>query len=379
MRKVTDNAEMNQIINNLDIVINTNEILKFVPFGDIISYIDEEAAVAVNNIIKLKWHGSVDKLNGVQRYGAGNGREVYLQRANDMRAVTIIDYNDNGTLKCITTHVTPEMVALNGELIDIDVSDLDNHYIDNATVKGFKLLNISTNETVIVYRSITDRITSFAKEYGYSLSDIVVTHGGACVLAGLRQSTNDIDVSVTRAIWVDQIRKNATPICLGDGVWKIECNYGIDLHISKDHVKYPNVVTDDGIVYRSIRQTLYDYEKLNRTKDSNIISILKTQCKIKPTDSNWTVIKSERVEGAKLSVVLEIVSALGIEIGHKELQVTELAILIVKDFAGNVILGIDTIDRHIQLNTNSALVGSVAIPYKQLQSMSELFEKLDRV
>lgn len=117
----------------------------------------------------------------------------------------------------------------------------------------------------------------FIAKHSYTPSDILVSHGGSMLLMGHRESTGDIDVSVSRDIWVDQIIKsNNTPVSLGERVWLLEVTSNIDIHIGVSKTKYKPLVHASGFLYNGREQTLLDYMALNRDKDQESIRLLRS-------------------------------------------------------------------------------------------------------
>lgn len=126
---------------------------------------------------------------------------------------------------------------------------------------------------------LTNTLTTFALENNYSLNELVVTHGGACLLMELTDSTNDIDLSVSHDVWVDHIKRGFKPVQLTNDVWMISATDCIDIHVGmEDPISYNNI-TSDGIVHHGLSQTLLDYLRLDRAKDKLIISKLRSERK----------------------------------------------------------------------------------------------------
>ena len=117
-------------------------------------------------------------------------------------------------------------------------------------------------------------VKAFAVKNNYPLEDIVVTHGGACLLMGHRETTNDIDVIVSQAIWESEHNKGLNPVSLGGHVFLISSTDVIDIHIGMSIPENTNRRSPEGIVYHGLQQTILDYEKLGRDKDLEIIKTL---------------------------------------------------------------------------------------------------------
>ena len=127
-------------------------------------------------------------------------------------------------------------------------------------------------ETDMNRQEFVQKLLAYASSNDYSMSDIVVTHGGACLMMGLRQETGDIDVMVAHDIWVDSIKQNMAPVDLTGGVWLISATPDIDIHVGMDEGVHPIVVSPEGVHYHGLEQTLLDYQKLNRPKDQTVIA-----------------------------------------------------------------------------------------------------------
>lgn len=117
-------------------------------------------------------------------------------------------------------------------------------------------------------------VKAFAVKNNYPLEDIVVTHGGACLLMGHRETTNDIDVIVSQAIWESEHNKGLNPVSLGGQVFLISSTDVIDIHIGMSIPENINRRSPEGIVYHGLQQTILDYAKLGRDKDLAVIKTL---------------------------------------------------------------------------------------------------------
>lgn len=120
------------------------------------------------------------------------------------------------------------------------------------------------------------KLTAFAIDNGYDLSDIVVSHGGSALLMGLRETTNDIDVAVSINVWNDFVAAGHPIAELGDGIQLIVATTDIDIHHGMPVPKRSNMVTEEGIHYHGMLQTLDDYVELGRDKDLVVIAQIKT-------------------------------------------------------------------------------------------------------
>lgn len=94
------------------------------------------------------------------------------------------------------------------------------------------------------------------------------------VLHGGRKTTGDIDLWVSRPIWVEEIRKGGTPRSIGNGVWGMVVTDNIDIYIGWDK---PNHLyqTTGNCIYADLDTLYKEYTKLNRDKDQLAIRSLK--------------------------------------------------------------------------------------------------------
>ena len=144
---------------------------------------------------------------------------------------------------------------------------------------------------------LTNTLITFANANNYNLNELVVTHGGACVLMGLLDSTNDIDLVVSHDVWVDHIKRGFIPVQLSDDVWMISTTENIDIHVGMEDTISRNNITPDGIIHHSLSQTLLDYLQLIRAKDKLIISKLRSERKRRCNFITQLVNKYKTVHG----------------------------------------------------------------------------------
>jgi hypothetical protein len=118
------------------------------------------------------------------------------------------------------------------------------------------------------------RLTKFIESNNYEMEDAVVSHGGAMVLLGLRDDTNDVDIYVTEAIWNDFLEDGFKPDVKKDGIESIQATKHVSIRINTRSNIYPDVITNR-VNHQSAEQTLHEYQLLNRDKDAE--SIVKLQ------------------------------------------------------------------------------------------------------
>ena len=132
-------------------------------------------------------------------------------------------------------------------------------------------------EIMLTKDMFASELNSFVLENGYNPCDILVSHGGAMLLHGLRRHTSDIDIHVSADIWVDQCIKMGTPpVSLGNGVWLLTVTDTIDIHVGAPEPSITPHVHACGFRYNCLLQTLFDYKRLNRSKDSFAIHTLES-------------------------------------------------------------------------------------------------------
>lgn len=122
-------------------------------------------------------------------------------------------------------------------------------------------------------------LTQWASVHGLTFDDFSVSHGGSMLLMGLIDSTMDIDLTVNQELFDrfdngDHRRVESA----FNGRYYLQVGKRVALHTSEiptlqlvqSLVKHPN-----GIWYRNEKQTLLDYQSLNRPQDKEKIKLLK--------------------------------------------------------------------------------------------------------
>lgn len=122
-------------------------------------------------------------------------------------------------------------------------------------------------------QELVSTLKEFAKLHNYPLKDMIISHGGACVLLGVRDHTNDIDIYVSREIWSDHISRRFKPIVKPDGIASIQATDKISIRLGVGFMSYTQLEYD-GITHQSARQTLLEYIILNRVKDRKSVNLL---------------------------------------------------------------------------------------------------------
>ena len=110
--------------------------------------------------------------------------------------------------------------------------------------------------------------------------DCHVSHGGAMLMHGLRESTQDIDLTVNKRVWDKFVELGfevkVLPDCgLVKGISLISVTEYIDIHLSD--VDYSGkLLLENNIYFRDLNTTLNDKILLGRKKDEKDIILLKS-------------------------------------------------------------------------------------------------------
>lgn len=136
------------------------------------------------------------------------------------------------------------------------------------------------------YCSLTNKVTEmnkqefvlnlkeWANKFNIDLKDVWVSHGGALLMHGLKETTEDIDLNGSKSMVNDFKAKGYESKRITEYVELI--SFGeIDLHNAVRPRN--NLVEIDGILVVSLEKTLKDYLKLNRPKDQKWIEVIKKE------------------------------------------------------------------------------------------------------
>ena len=110
--------------------------------------------------------------------------------------------------------------------------------------------------------------------------DCHVSHGGAMLMHGLRESTQDIDLTVNKRVWDKFVELGfevkVLPDCgLVKGISLISVTGNIDIHLSD--VDYSGkMIRENNIYFRDLNTTLNDKILLGRKKDEKDIILWKS-------------------------------------------------------------------------------------------------------
>lgn len=142
---------------------------------------------------------------------------------------------------------------------------------------------------------IVKHYNQFLKDNHIKAKDFIISAGGACVMHGIRNETNDMDMAVPEELFNKLLKsgKYKTHTFTGwfsDLRTSIEYNEYIDLHIGDIVVKKENqdIVFIDGVCCYSAETLLKQKIKMNRPKDQEDIIKLKEILKKRYNKPIWT-------------------------------------------------------------------------------------------
>ena len=108
-------------------------------------------------------------------------------------------------------------------------------------------------------QEFVETLKSWFEENSVNPSDTYVSHGGALLLIGLRDKTEDIDLTVTREVWEKFESTGLYPVVnLGGGTYLMSVTDVIDIHICNR--VYSRLVETRGIQHPTFEETLEDYQ-----------------------------------------------------------------------------------------------------------------------
>lgn len=126
-----------------------------------------------------------------------------------------------------------------------------------------------------------NNVLSLASKFGIKLEDMHVSHGGSMLLLGLKNSTDDIDLTVTAELYEMFYKQSSyedrTELSGGREIVGVELDNGsfIDVHEAEDSEAWADLVIDEsGVRYRSVLRTKHDYVSLGRKSDDVKIKLL---------------------------------------------------------------------------------------------------------
>ncbi len=162
-------------------------------------------------------------------------------------------------------------------------------------------------------------LQKFAEQCNIPLSELHVSHGGSLLMLGLKDHTNDIDVTVKEEVFefFDKALPASSKIPLVNNRHLITVSQDIDIHLAEDAAAWDNLEVDEsGIHYRGVDRTIYDYETLGRPTDKQKLDKL---MKLK-ADSNLAPIQV---------IPMKIIEALAAEAKVKNLSIDDYVLEII--------------------------------------------------
>ncbi len=124
-------------------------------------------------------------------------------------------------------------------------------------------------------------VLNFAEQFNVKLEDIHVSHGGSLLLLGLKESTGDVDLTVTEevynALYQSTSDENWVELKGGRILIGVELNDGsfVDVHEAEDPSAWDHLLIDpNGIRYRNAQRTKDDYINFGRKADDVKIKLL---------------------------------------------------------------------------------------------------------
>ena len=123
-------------------------------------------------------------------------------------------------------------------------------------------------------QEFVNTLNTWLEENQINSCDTYVSHGGMLLLVGLRSSTDDIDLTVTKEVWDKFEVTGLYPVVnIGNGTYLMSVTDVIDIRICER--RYSRLIETDGIQHPTLEETLEDYLVLNRPKDQETIKLLK--------------------------------------------------------------------------------------------------------
>lgn len=118
------------------------------------------------------------------------------------------------------------------------------------------------------------RYNKFISEHKLNPTDVHCSHGGTMLMLGLREETQDMDLTVSRNVWDYFLNKGYAPVIIGDNFYLISVNEYIDIHLTDVPVTDKEISVESGVRFRNAERTLKDKMTLNRPKDKKDIEKL---------------------------------------------------------------------------------------------------------
>lgn len=122
-------------------------------------------------------------------------------------------------------------------------------------------------------------LNDFYVKFNVNPKECHVSHGGSMLMLGLRELTDDIDLTVSDSIWKMLLGMGYTYKVIPTtnqypSIKIMQIDEYIDVHLDDRDLNGEDFLYEKNIYYRNAKITLVDKLKLNRTKDQNDISLL---------------------------------------------------------------------------------------------------------
>lgn len=121
-------------------------------------------------------------------------------------------------------------------------------------------------------------LKSWAELNNVDLNECHVSHGGSMLMLGLREETDDVDLTVSQNIWDRLIAEGyqSTRLPATGSYPEIQIIAVTDeINVHNDPITGFTLEVFDGIWYRDAQSTISDKMRLNRPKDQADIKTLK--------------------------------------------------------------------------------------------------------
>lgn len=123
-------------------------------------------------------------------------------------------------------------------------------------------------------------LAEFEEKFNLKPSDYHLTHGGALVLMGFKDTTNDADITIHDVDKFKEIAKQGGyKAQLQSGTWLVNVMDNVDIHNPLPD-KTVELIETCGILHTTVKQTLKDKLELGREKDQHWINLLSAQVRM---------------------------------------------------------------------------------------------------
>ena len=169
-------------------------------------------------------------------------------------------------------HIGMQIPCENG--FQIGVLSFPGTPIDDVTVR---LVPLTSEEVTKLYNSFVKAVEKNFSDENLR-SQIIIGAGGAMLMMGLRENTNDLDLSVPEKVF-NYFGKvfGITQPSDHSGIKIVSVAPQVDIHLSFNPTEAPDypVMEYNGVYYEGAEKTLWLKQQLNRPKDQEDIRKLK--------------------------------------------------------------------------------------------------------